>query len=64
MDFYSNKNRMNVVRVILLIVSVILLFLNIYNSYKNSSINYLGIVSNILLIFAMTIGIIENRTNK
>jgi uncharacterized membrane protein len=64
MDFYSNKKRMNSVRIILIIASLILLFLNIYNSYKNNSINYLGITSNLLLIFAMAIGIIESRINK
>lgn len=64
MDFYSNKKRMNSIRVILLIASLILLFLNIYNSYENNSINYLGITSNLLLIFAMAIGIIESRINK
>jgi uncharacterized membrane protein len=64
MDFYSNKKRMNLLRVILLIASLILLFLNIYNSYENNSINYLGITSTLLLIFAIAIGIIESRINK
>jgi amino acid permease len=63
MDFYSTKKRVNFVRIIVLIASVILLLFNLYRSYINGELNYLFLSSNILIIAAMTLGIYtHNKT--
>ena len=56
-----NKNR---IAYILIIASIALLGLNIYNGYNQNNYNYFGIGSNLLLILAMAIIIFQNKKIK
>lgn len=57
---------MNKVRIayILIIASLALLGLNLYNGYTQNEFNYFGIGSNILLILAMAIIIFQSKKIK
>ncbi len=57
---------MNKVRIayILIIASLALLGLNLYNGYNQNEFNYFGIGSNILLILAMAIIIFQSKKIK
>ena len=57
---------MNKVRIayILIIASIALLGLNLYNGYTQNEYNYFGIGSNILLILAMAIIIFQSKKIK
>lgn len=57
---------MNKVKIasILIIASLALLGLNLYNGYTQNEFNYFGIGSNILLILAMAIIIFQSKKIK
>lgn len=61
MDFYKNKKRILATRYVVLVMSFLLLLGNCFNSYFDKSINYFGIISNILLIIAMIIAIKQQK---
>jgi hypothetical protein len=57
---------MNKIRIayILIIASLALLGLNLYNGYAQNDYNYFGIGSNVLLILAMAIIIFQSKKIK
>ncbi len=61
MDFYKNKKRLKIVKYICLVGSLALLLVNCLNSYLGAEMNYLGIISNVFLIIAMTISIRQEK---
>nr|WP_315232795.1 hypothetical protein [uncultured Flavobacterium sp.] len=65
MDFYNNKKRVHIFRIILLVCFVILLFVNLYNVFINTySGSYWGIVANLLLAISMTLQIRKYNKEK
>jgi hypothetical protein len=65
MDFYNNKKRVHIFRIILLVCFVILLFVNLYNVFINT---YSGsswvIVANLLLAISMALQIRKYNKEK
>ncbi|MES2805454.1 MULTISPECIES: hypothetical protein [unclassified Flavobacterium] len=65
MDFYNNKKRVHIFRIILLVCFVILLFVNLYNVFINTySGSYWGIVANLLLAISMALQIRKYNKEK
>ncbi|MDI5888365.1 MULTISPECIES: hypothetical protein [Flavobacterium] len=65
MDFYNNKKRVHIFRIILLVCFVILLFVNLYNVFINTySVSYWGIVANLLLAISMALQIRKYNKEK
>ncbi|WP_338648438.1 hypothetical protein V5J73_06645 [Flavobacterium sp. KS-LB2] len=65
MDFYNNKKRVHIFRIILLVCFVILLFVNLYNVFINAySGSYWGIVANLLLAISMALQIRKYNKEK
>ncbi|MES2576027.1 MAG: hypothetical protein V4589_00370 [Bacteroidota bacterium] len=65
MDFYNNKKRVHIFRIILLVCFVILLFVNLYNVFINTySGSYWGIVANLLLAISMALQIRKHNKEK
>jgi hypothetical protein len=66
MDFFDNKNRVQIIRYFVLVASFVLLFINFYRSYSVNRVNYLGIISNCCLILTMILSIkqVDNAKKK
>jgi uncharacterized membrane protein len=65
MDFYNNKKRVHIFRIILLVCFVILLSVNLYNVFINTySGSYWGIVANLLLAISMALQIRKYNKEK
>ncbi len=65
MDFYNNKKRVHIFRIILLVCFVILLFVDLYNVFINTySGSYWGIVANLLLAISMALQIRKYNKEK
>jgi len=54
----------NAVRYFLLVASIILLILNLYDGYIENKMNYYSIASNILLAFVMIMSIRDSKKLK
>jgi len=52
------------VRYFILVASIILLVLNVYDGYTDNTINYLNITSNLLLAFVMIVKIRDDKKLK
>ena len=55
---------MNTLRYVILVASIILLILNLYDGYVENKMNYSSIASNILLAFVMIMSIKESKKLK
>lgn len=64
MDFYSNPKRLQTIRKVLFFAFIILLVVNIFNSFVNNEINYLGICANSLMAISMLVQIRKYQREK
>lgn len=62
MKLQDNKNRLQIIKTILVLGFFLLLSISIYNSILVQKINYLGILSNLAILIILFFSI--HKTNK